>query len=143
MENYLYKCQYCGKEYKPNRRQKQKYCSNSCRTRAFAIRKFKGLNLPSTENKNNVEKKSESMSWAGVGNAATGALAVNIATSLLTKEENKPATKKDLKEVKNLLLTRYHSINNVPDKPDGSRPFYDLQTKSIVYLKKPMNYGTK
>ncbi|MFE3866473.1 hypothetical protein ACFX5E_00120 [Flavobacterium sp. LS2P90] len=143
MENYLYKCQYCGKEYKPNRRQKQKYCSNSCRTRAFVIRKIKGLNLPSTENKNIVKKKSETMSWAGVGNATAGTLAVNIATSLFTKEENKPATKKDIKEVKNLLLTRYHSINNVPDKPDGSRPFYDLQTQNIVYLKKPTNYGIK
>lgn len=136
MENYLYTCQYCSKEYKPNRRQKQKYCSNSCRTRAFLIRKLKGLNLSSTENKNIVEKKSESMSWAGIGNAATGALAVNIATSFLTKEENKPATKKDIKEVKNLLMTRYHSIKNVPNRPDGARAFYDLQTQSIVYLKK-------
>lgn len=136
MENYLYKCQYCGKDYKPNRRQKQKYCSNSCRTRAFVIRKFKGLNLPTTDNKNTIEKKSDTMSWAGVGNAATGALAVNIATSLFTKEENKPATKKDIKEVKNLLMTRYHSIKNVPNRPDGARAFYDLQTQSIVYLKK-------
>ena len=136
MENYLYTCQYCSKEYKPNRRQKQKYCSNSCRTRAFVIRKIKGLNLPSTENKNTEEKKSETMSWSGVGNAAAGTFAVNIATNLFTKEENKPATKKDIKEVKNLLMTRYYSIKNVPNRPDGARPFYDLQTQSIVYLKK-------
>lgn len=134
MENYLYICQYCSKEYKPNRRKKQKYCSNSCRTRAFAIRKIKGLNIPATINKNTVEKKPETMNWAGVGNAAAGTLAVNIATNIFTREENKPATKKDIKEVKQLLMTRYHSIKNVPNRPDGARPFYDLQTQSIVYL---------
>ena len=136
METYLYTCQYCGKEYKPNRRQQQKYCSNSCRTRAFVIRKIQGLNLPSTESKNTEEKKSETMSWAGVGNAAAGTIAVNLATSIFTKEENKPATKKDIREVKNLFMTRYHSIKNVPIRPDGARPFYDLQTQSLVYLKR-------
>lgn len=131
---YFHICNQCGKEYKPNRRNIQKYCSNSCRTRAYVIRK--GLNLPSIENKNTEEKKSETMSWAGVGNAAAGTIAVNLATSIFTKEENKPATKKDIREVKNLLMTRYHSIKNVPPRPDGARPFYDLQTQSLVYLKK-------
>lgn len=143
MENYLYKCQYCGKEYKPNRRQKQKYCSNSCRTRAFVIRKFKELNLTTTDNKNTIEKKSETMSWAGVGNAAAGTLAVNFATVLLTKEENKPATKKDIKEIKNLLSAQDHPIKNHPNRFDGARPFYDMVTQSIVYLTKPTNNGTK
>jgi hypothetical protein len=136
MENYLYTCQYCSKQYKPNRRQKQKYCSNSCRTRAFVIRKVKTLHLPSVENKNLEEKKSEGMTWGKVGSAAAGTLAVNIATNLFTREENKPATKKDIREVKNLLMTRYHSIKNVPIRPDGARPFYDLQTQSLVYLKR-------
>ncbi|WP_348811087.1 hypothetical protein [Flavobacterium maritimum] len=141
MEKYLYTCQYCSKEYKPNRRQQQKFCSNSCRTRAFVIRKIQGLNLPSTENKNTEEKKSKGMNWAGVGNAAAGTLAVNLATSLFTKEENKPATKKDIREVKNLLMTRYHSIKNIPSRVDGARPFYDLQTQNIVYLIKPTSHG--
>jgi hypothetical protein len=136
MENYLYTCHYCGKEYKPNRRQKQKYCSNSCRTRAFVIRKFKGLNLPAVDNKNTAERKSETMSWVGIGNAAAGTVAVNVLTNIFTKEENKPATKKDIKEIKNLLSTQYHHIKNYPNRFDGARPFYDLQTQSIVYLKK-------
>lgn len=143
MEKYLYTCQYCSKEYKPNRRQKQKYCSNSCRTRAFVIRKLKGLNLPSTENKNTDLKKSETMSWQGVGNAAAGTAAVNIVTHLFTKEENRPATKKDIKEIKNLLSTRYHPIINQPNRYDGARPFYDLQTQSIVYLIQTISYGNK
>jgi hypothetical protein len=143
METYLYTCQYCGKEYKPNRRQQQKYCSNSCRTRAFVIRKIKGLNLPAVENNNPQEKKSEGMTWGKVGSAAAGTLAVNIATSIFTKEENKPATKKDIKEVKNLLMTRFHSIKNVPYRHDGARPFYDVQTQSIVYLIKPISHADK
>ncbi|MFV8441865.1 hypothetical protein [Flavobacterium sp. LB2P44] len=134
METYLYTCQYCGNEYKPNRRQQQKYCSNSCRTRAFVIRKIQGLNLPSTENKNKEEKKSETMSWAGVGNAAAGTIAVNLAASIFTKEENKPATKKDIKEIKNLLMTRYHSIKNAPIRSDGARPHFDMKTNNVVYL---------
>jgi Fe-S-cluster-containing dehydrogenase component len=136
MENYLYKCQYCGKEYKPNRRQKQKYCSNSCRTRAFVIRKFKGLNLPTTDNINTIEKKSETMSWAGVGNAAAGTLAVKVLTNIFTKEENMPATQKDIKEIKTLLSTKDHPIKNHPNRFDGARPFYDMVTQSIVYFKK-------
>ena len=143
MENHLYICQYCSKEYKPNRRQKQKYCSNSCRTRAFVIRRFKERSLPTTDNKISVEKKSETMSWAGVGNAAAGTLAVNALTNIFTKEENKPATKKDIKEVKQLLMTQHHPIKNLPDRFDGARPFYDLQTKSLVYLIKPISHGAK
>ena len=136
MENYLYTCQYCGKEYKPNRRQKQKYCSNSCRTRAFVIRKNKEINLLPKEIKSVGETKSEGMSLSGVGNAAVGSLAVNIVTSFFTKEENKPATKNDIEEVKNLLMTRYHSVKNMQRNINGNLPFYDMGTKSIVYLKK-------
>ena len=53
MENYLYKCQYCGTDYKPNRRKKQKYCSNSCRTLAFNLKKKSQLSFPININKNN------------------------------------------------------------------------------------------
>jgi Fe-S-cluster-containing dehydrogenase component len=143
MENYLYVCQYCSKEYKPSRRQKQKYCSNSCRTRAFTIRKFKGLNKPTIENKTPEENNSEGMTWGKVGSAAAGTLAVNLATSIFTKEENKPATKKDIKEVKQLLMTQYHPIKNMPDRFDGARPFYDSHTKTLVYLIKPISHGAK
>jgi CDP-diacylglycerol pyrophosphatase len=34
MENHLYICKYCSK-IQTNRRQKQKYCSNSCRTELY------------------------------------------------------------------------------------------------------------
>lgn len=80
------------------------------------------------------------MSWAGVGNAAAGTLAVNALSSLLTREENKPATKKDIKEIKTLLSKRYHEVLNMDLDSYGNEPYYDMETKSVVYLKSG-NYG--
>jgi hypothetical protein len=80
------------------------------------------------------------MSWAGVGNATAGTLAVNVISSLLTREENKPATKKDIKEIKALLSKRYHEVLNMDLDGYGNEPFYDMETKSVVYLKSG-NYG--
>jgi len=136
MENYLYTCQYCGKEYKPNRRKKQKYCNNSCRTRAYQLRNPKlGSTVPSVE-KTPESVKIDKMSLAGVGNAAAGALAVNALTNLFTSEENKHATKKDIRELKELFISRYLPILNVPPNSLGEHPFFDLHIKNIVYLKK-------
>ena len=133
MENYLYKCQYCGTDYKPNRRKKQKYCSNSCRTRAFQIRNPQlGLTIPAEEKKPEA-LKIDRMSFAGVGNAAVGTFAVNTLTRLLTIEENKPATKKDLQNLLKNLNNRYHPILNIPTRHDGAKPYYDLDTKTIIY----------
>ena len=75
------------------------------------------------------------MSFAGVGNAAVGALAVNLATNLLTKEENKPATKKDLKNLMSSLKQRYYPILNIPIRSDGAKAYYDMETKNFIYLK--------
>ena len=144
MDNYLYKCLYCGKEYKPNRRKKQKYCSNSCRTRAFVTRNNKGLGLIKKDSEKKEPIKIEKMSIAGVANSAAGALAIQLATNLFTSEENKPATKKDLQNLTKSLQQRYHPILNIPPRNDGARPFYDLEAQTIVYLinsKKINNYG--
>ncbi len=143
MENFLYTCHYCGKEYKPNRRRKQRFCSNSCRTNAFNL-KNKNNSVQKIEEKgiNNKPQKVEKMSWAGVGNAAAGTLAVNMISNLLTSDENKPATKKDIKEVKNLLITRYHQIKNMQIDLYGNIPHYDMETKNVVYLKYENHGGT-
>lgn len=140
MENYLYTCAYCGKQYKPRRRRKQKYCSNSCRTNAFNAKKKNSLAKPETNKPENQLQKIDKMSWAGVGNAAAGTLAVNALSSLLTREENKPVTKKDFKEIKELLIKRFHPISNMRPDAYGNQPYYDLETKSVVYLKAG-NYG--
>lgn len=134
MENYLYRCQYCGKDYKPNRRKKQKYCSNSCRTRAFVTKNNTGLSIVKKDTEKKEPLKVEKMSIAGVGNAAVGSLAVNVITNLLTSEENKPATKKDLQNLANNLKGRYHPILNAPTSIDGTKPYYDMTTKTIVYI---------
>ena len=135
MDNFLYKCQYCGKDYKPNRRKKQIYCSNSCRTRAFQIRKKAAHQLSIINSEKRIEKKSESMSWAGVGNAAAGNLAANIAVNLFTANENKPATKKDIQNLASSLKQRYHVVKNIPIRHDGFRAFYDMISQSIIYQK--------
>ncbi len=135
MENYLYRCQYCGKDYKPNRRKKQKYCSNSCRTRAFVTKNSIGLSIVKKDSKKKEPLKVEKMSLAGVGNAAAGALAIQLATNLFTSEENKPATKKDLQNLIASLKQRYYPIMNIPITQDGSKAYYDMETKNIVYLK--------
>ena len=135
MESYLYTCQYCSKEYKPNRRKKQKYCSNSCRVRSFKIRNTQIKNSPIKSNQDNEKVKIEKMSFAGVGNAAIGTLAVNLATNLLTNEENKPATKKDLKNLITSLKQRYYPILNIPLRRDGAKAYFDMESKILVYLK--------
>lgn len=140
MENYLYTCAYCGKQYKPRRRRKQKYCSNSCRTNAFNARKKNSLAKPETNKPQNQLQKIDKMSWAGVGNAAAGTLTVNALSSLLIREENKPVTKKDFKEIKELLIKRYHPISNMQADAYGNQPYFDLETKRVVYLKRG-NYG--
>jgi len=140
MENYLYTCGYCGNQYKPRRRRKQKYCCNSCRTNAFNARKKISLAIPEINKPEKQLQKIDKMSWAGVGNAAAGTLAVNALSGLLTREENKPATKKDIKEIKALLSKRYHEVLNMDLDSYGNEPYYDMETKSVVYLKRG-NYG--
>lgn len=100
MENRKYTCNYCKKEYIPKRRRIQKFCSSSCRVNSHNLKKkntSKDLLLP---NKKELTKKQkvEAMSFAGVGNAAVGALAADAIKSLLTNEDSKPATKADLKK---------------------------------------------
>ncbi|MBA4155639.1 hypothetical protein [Flavobacterium sp.] len=139
MEQYHYTCQYCGKEYKPNRRKKQKYCSNSCRTRAYQLRTPKlGSTVPQVEKKPE-SVKIDKISKAGVGNAFLGALLADgvqtLAKKVFENEDDKAATKKDFKEMKELLLSRYHRVYNLPPNGFGQLPYYDLNTKTIVYLK--------
>ena len=134
MDKYLYTCQYCGKEYKPNRRHKQRFCSNSCRVNSFNRNNKKNL-IVKTNTETEIKKpvKIDAMSWSGVGNAAAGVLAVNMVSNLLTKNENKPATKKDLENLKNSLKARYQPVLNMSSRFDGAKPFYDLKTQNIIY----------
>ena len=74
------------------------------------------------------------MSVAGAGNAAVGALAVNLITKALTPEENMPATRGDISRLET-KLNRYHRVINIPSRLDGSKPYYDKETKMVIYSK--------
>lgn len=134
MDNYLYECQYCGREYKPNRRKKQKYCSNSCRVRAFQLRNTKLGSLVPIEEKKPESVKIDKMSLAGVGNAAAGALAVKALTNFLTSEENKPATKKDIRNLELKTTRRYYPIIGEPKNALGKSAYFDTLLLIKVYF---------
>jgi hypothetical protein len=141
-ETRKYKCEYCRIKYIPNRRRVQKYCSASCRSKAFYRRKNSIKNLPSTKNDKglkgfntedqNSKTKINKMSLAGAGNAAAGALAVNLITNALTPEEKKAATKGDLSRLEN-KLKRYHRVINFQPRADGSVAIFDMESKHIIY----------
>jgi hypothetical protein len=135
MDNFLYQCQYCGKEYKPNRRHKQIFCSNSCRTNSHIRNKKLKLQIPSN-NTAEVSKLNqiEKMSMAGVGNAAAGAFIAKEVKDFFTRPENKTATRKDINELITALKGRYFPIKNGPIREDGAKPYYDIQTQNYVYF---------
>ncbi|MFY0712766.1 hypothetical protein J1D01_03750 [Seonamhaeicola sp. NFXS20] len=132
-----YTCQYCYQEFVPKRRRVQKYCSNTCRSKAYHERKTKG-NLPVTSEEKlpkseNTEQK-DSMSLSGVGNAAAGSLLADGIKALVTKNDNKAATKGDIKELINKLTSRYYEVKNIPPRSDGAIPYFDIETNMIVYF---------
>lgn len=137
MDRYSYTCQNCGKDYIPNRRGVQKYCSNSCRTRAFLLRKSK-LNLPSTKVETQIEEKQstkiDKMSVAGVGNAVVGTTIVKLAEAIFTNEANKPATKNDIKNLEAKISKRYYLIKNMQKDNSGRNPYFDTVQSCVVYF---------
>ncbi len=135
METFHYTCLYCGKTYKPSRRKKQKYCSNSCRTRAFQLRNIKLVKSPVPSVDKKEPFKIDKVSFAGVANAAAGTFAVNTLTNLFTSDGNKPATKKDIEMVlRALSKDRYKLIDGVMPKPNGLRAYFDSFTNRLVHL---------
>ncbi|MUH35512.1 hypothetical protein D9O36_06655 [Zobellia amurskyensis] len=133
-------CSYCGDGFIPTRRGAQKFCSNSCRSRNWQSKqrdksKNQALNKPHNEGLQ-ISKTTtgEKMSLAGVGNAATGVAVVELAKNMLTSAENKPATKKDIQELKTLIKSRYLPIKNLGKDATGRTPNYDVLTGYLVYL---------
>jgi len=135
MESRNYICNYCRKEYIPKRRGVQKFCSNSCRVGSHNLEKKKsktGL-VPAPQTVKSENTKIEKMSLAGVGNATFGTFAAELVKSILTKEENKPATKGDLKLLSS-KLERFQIIKNMNPNFNGQKAYYDNQQKIIVYI---------
>lgn len=136
-ERYWYVCEYCGKEYVPKRRHKQKYCCSSCRVNAFKkknkISRPKPLSAPNLTTKPKPDTNNK-LSIAGIGNAAIANAAYDITKNLFTSEDNKPATKKDLRELLQNSGERFQHIKNIPRAPDGKWAFFDNQQQQLVYL---------
>ncbi|WP_418510788.1 hypothetical protein [Corallibacter sp.] len=146
-DSKYYTCDYCYEEFLPSRRRVQKFCCNSCRSKAYRERKEADVVVKPTpalpknflqnnKNKNSLENtksKVEQMSFQGVGNAALGTLAADGLKSLLTKNENKPLTKGDIKKLVSEINGRFHEIKNMAPNNMGQKPFYDIERKEVVY----------
>ena len=144
----FYICEYCYKDFEPTRRRVQKYCSNTCRSKAHHARKTSDKKSLATKEKDtsvtlpelktqHPKTKIESMSLAGMGNAAAGNLAADAVKSLLTPIDNKPATKGDLKKLTEKLINRYHFVSNMPQRYDGALPYFDIETGEINFYLYP------
>ena len=133
MDSKLYICKYCHREFTPTRRHVQKFCSDSCRSKSHHIKNRITVaklnkNVPSLES-----NKIDTMSMAGVGNATAGSLAADALKSILTTQDNKPATKGDIKVLLN-RMGRYQKVINLPLGENGALPHFDMETNNIVYL---------
>ncbi len=148
MDTPTYICEYCFTEYRPTRRRVQRYCSASCRSNAYHHRKKQQIlketievvqNVKNSEHhlKKNEEKKEKTsvdkMSLAGVGNSMAGTLLSEAAISLFTKQDNKPATKGDIKALEN-SLKRYQRIRNLKPDSEGRLAYYDMRKMELIYL---------
>ncbi len=142
MESRYYKCKYCFKEFEPKRRRVQKYCSDTCRNKAHHAKKPKHVlpavleeSLPATEIKPELKPQKEKVTFAGVTEATTGSLIADSLKAFVTKEENKSATKKDLRELKSLIMgSRYLPVTNLEPNQFGQYPYYDVEIQELVYL---------
>ncbi|MFC5194818.1 hypothetical protein ACFPH8_05705 [Bizionia hallyeonensis] len=149
MEREFYTCEYCQEGFKPKRRRVQKYCSNTCRSKAHHARKttselttVENPEITTTEEPKTDKPpvgKVEQMSAAGVGNSAAGTLAADGLTYLLTAPQNRPATKGDIANLQ-AQIKRYHAVKNLPRNPQGANPYFDTLTGKVVYSFMPL-YG--
>jgi hypothetical protein len=128
-----YTCQYCYEDYIPKRRNIQRFCSTSCRVKSHHQKTKTNTKLLVLQETDKQKTSIEKMSFAGVGNAAVGSLAADALKSIFIKEENKPATKADLKNLEN-KFARYQLIHNLPKNNLGLSPYYDNQERIVIYL---------
>ncbi|TCK68067.1 hypothetical protein DFQ05_1852 [Winogradskyella wandonensis] len=156
MDTKYYICNYCYQEYIPKRRHHQKYCSNSCRSKAYHIRQRNNNNNNNNEpatatdagdvtkdlvkaqensitQKDTKPNKTEAISAAGVGNAAIGALTADIFKAIVINKEDRPVTLKDIKALLG-AKKRYYKVNNLPMRLDNTHPIFDTETGEVLYV---------
>ena len=139
MEPKKYICHFCGTYYDPKRRHVQRFCCNSCRSKSF-IKNKNPNSVVKAEKSDDKENplKIEKISIAGITNAAIGTLAVNVISNMVKSQGDMPATKNDIKNLTSIIKNRYQPIKNILTRADGAKAFYDLETQTYVYLKKPI-----
>lgn len=69
-----------------------------------------------------------------MGNAALGTLAVDATKAIFTSEDNKSATKGDLKHLAAEITGRYHLVKNISPRFDGALAYFDMQTQCVEYF---------
>ncbi|MEP3371680.1 MAG: hypothetical protein ABJO28_15725 [Maribacter dokdonensis] len=117
----------------------QKFCSATCRSKAHHQKNKKETLKPTSEikpfdNGPKIKNKVEGMSLPGIGNATAGALAAGVLKDVFTNPNDRPATKGDIMALRR-ANQRYQRILNLPMKPDGTLPYFDMETKRVVYLR--------
>lgn len=138
-ETRFYTCQYCCAEFIPKRRRVQKYCSDSCRSSAYQLRKKTQTDVIPLNHLNavteSVAKTKDEISVAKIASAAAGNLIADGAKAIFTSKENKPATKGDIDELlQKLKGKRYYLINNLEYTENGY-PYFDIENNEVVYYK--------
>ncbi|AOW20759.1 hypothetical protein [Urechidicola croceus] len=135
MEEREYTCKYCCKKFIPTRRRVQKFCNASCKSTYHRLKKELPKQVEDKAKVPDIPKmKIDQISMAGILNAAAGNLSSDFLQEIFTKAENKPATKRDLQLLYE-KLQRYHQVKNLPRREDGAIPYFDLETKEVVYRK--------
>ncbi len=134
-------CKYCGGDYVPKRRGAQKFCRNSCRSLNWKNKQqIKELKVPTIDPINEKpilpEKPSlqEKMSLTGIANAAAGFAFVDMAKDFVTPYSNKPATKKDIEDLKAFLKSRYFLVKNMRKDNQGRPAYYDIITGNVNHM---------
>ena len=64
-------------------------------------------------------------------------------SSLHSKVNNKSVDKNKLKNLIANLKHQHYLVKNLPSRPDGTLPYFDIQTQIIVYLIKTKSDGDK
>jgi hypothetical protein len=61
-------------------------------------------------------------------------LAVDAATAIFTLEDNKSATKGDLKRLAVEINGPYHLLKNIPARCGGALAYFDMQMQCVEYF---------
>jgi hypothetical protein len=144
MNQEKYTCDYCNEQFIPTRKGVQRFCKSNCRKK-YSYHKNKGTSkakpkeeisqkLEELQNKKN---KIEAVSPHGIGNSVAGSLLADgltaFAKNVFTQEENKPATKGDIEDLKKIINNRFLLVENIKPDPMGRKAYFDVRTSKILY----------